>query len=204
MSKHRNHTATQLFILIINLTFTQSTFYWSYLTETAKYSERCVCREEHYIIWRKLKERVWPIKWRKKRTRSKPHTHRSGHLGLFVNSRHTGRNVSFHEDVHTFMHIQGSSYLTACISLHISDSGVLSQRGTLSVYAYTSVLQLCWATDSISDDGDNDDDYDGMGWVKLASWRQDKGNFLPGISKYQNGTLFHDWGSERMVVCSLY
>lgn len=34
----------------------------------------------------------------------------------------------------------------------------------------------------MSDDNDDDDDYDGRGWAKLAGWL-DKGNFLPGISK---------------------
>lgn len=34
---------------------------------------------------------------------------------------------------------------------------------------------------------DNDNDYDGKGWAKLAG-RLDKGNFLPGISKCLPGS----------------
>lgn len=45
----------------------------------------------------------------------------------------------------------------------------------------------------MSDDND-DDDYDGQGWAKLAGWLIDEGNFQPGISKCLPG---------RAELCSL-
>lgn len=126
-------------------------------------------------------------------TRPKPHTHtrktsrRTSHSCPSVNSSITGRNVSFPEDVHTFTHTQGSSYLPAHVSLRICDSLVFWVRGgTLSVNVFMSVLWWCRATDSMSDDND-DDDFDGQGWAKLAGWLIDKGNFQPGISKCSAG-----------------
>lgn len=66
------------------------------------------------------------------------------------------------------MHTHSRILLSSCWCLppYLWLSAVLSQRGTLSVNVFMSVLWWCRATDSMSDD--NDDDYDGQGWAKLA------------------------------------